>query len=126
MVKACSRPRTAIFRRRRKPKWDENPPASRPYRFESGLGHQFTRLIKKEELVDTSKWRILQVNPGDGWIAVMKQTEGAGRGTVDNPLIGWALVTNDQNVNQMAGLMLGPDRRAVIIVEGEASFMHYH
>jgi hypothetical protein len=76
--------------------------------------------------MDTSKWRILQVTPGDGWIAVMKQTEGAGRGTVDNPMIGWALVTNHENVNQMAGLMLGMDRRSVVFAEGDPTFLHYH
>ena len=38
MVKACSRPRTREGRR--KPKWEENPPAARPCRFESGPGHQ--------------------------------------------------------------------------------------
>ena len=38
MAKACSRPRTAR-RRWRKPKWDENPSASRPCRSESGPGY---------------------------------------------------------------------------------------
>src|SRR6476646_9724720 len=38
MVKACSRPRTREGRR--KPKWEENPLAERPCRFESGPGYQ--------------------------------------------------------------------------------------
>jgi hypothetical protein len=76
--------------------------------------------------VDTSKWRILQVNPGDGWIAVMKQTEGAGRGTVDNPVVGWALVTKENNTNHVVGLMLGMDRKTVVFADSDASFLHYH
>lgn len=39
-VKACSRPRTPVRRRRRKPKWYENPSTARSCRFDPGLGHQ--------------------------------------------------------------------------------------
>jgi integrase len=70
MVKACSRPRTREGRR--KPKWQENPQAARPCRFESGPGHQWSKAhrdaqrsrLDKEILPYIGATPIRDVTPG--------------------------------------------------------------
>lgn len=62
-VKACSRPRTGGCasgpRRRRKPKWEENPSTSRSCRFDSGLGHQLADPVSKWHAFAESARRIM-------------------------------------------------------------------